>query len=202
MNPTLTKIIAFDLFGVIVTEAHLISNALMHLLPPDIKKHRVKSAYEEFNLGKITEAEFWHSLGLLDYRQLRTKLLNCLELDTDLYPVIKQLKTHHQLAILSNCPVIWAEALSSKFEFEKHFNPIIFSGHVACKKPQPEIYQMLLAKTRHPPDQIVFIDDRLQNLQAAHEQGYKTIHMKRDQETHVYIPDYQISSLIELLEIF
>ena len=84
----------------------------------------------------------------------------------------------------------------------KHFDPIIFSGQVACKKPQPEIYQLLLAESRHPPDQIAFIDNHLQNLQAAHELGYKTIYIKRDQENYDYIPNYQINSLIKLLEIF
>jgi len=50
MNPI--KMIAFDLFGVIFSEGHLISNVLMRLLPARCQKSQVKTLYEEFGEGR------------------------------------------------------------------------------------------------------------------------------------------------------
>ena len=198
------QMLAFDLFGVLISEGHLISNGLMHLLPANTDKKKVKTAYENYNSGDINEAEFWTTIGidLLANKNLRAEFLNSFSLDPQYKTTISLLKKHYRLSILSNFPPDWADNLSKKFQFDHSFEPQIFSGHARCKKPQPEIYQQLIKKTGLAPDQIAFIDDRLENLESAHKSGMTTLYYQREQETHTFKADYKINKLDELVTLF
>lgn len=195
------KMISFDLFGVIITEGHLISNVLLPLLPSSSQKPRVKSLYNQYNLNEITETDFWNGIGVQDNQLLRSVFLSRFQLDPDFRITIDQLLKNYNLSILSNLPPDWAKALSKKFEFEEIFNPCLFSGLTGCKKPQPEIYNLLIAKSGIPAHQIAFIDDRLENLQTAHELGMTTIYYQREHELHTFRPGFRINKLGELLAI-
>jgi len=194
--------ISFDLFGVILSEGHLISNVLMPLLPIDSDKKHVKSLYEDYNIGLINEVDFWSGISINHYQDLRRVFINSFQLEKDFEPVVKGLKEKYQLSILSNLPSDWADELEAKFQFEKDFNPRVFSGISQCKKPQAEIYQLLLKKSKLKAENIAFIDDRLENLQTAYELGMTTIYFQKDRENHQYIADYQIKQLRELRPLF
>ena len=140
--------ISFELFGIIVTEGHLISNGLMHLLPASCERKEVKSLHQNYNLGVINEIQFWQALGLTDYQQLQATFINNFKLDAEFALVANQLKSEYQLSILSNVPSDWADELAARFEFEKLFNLVMFSGHLKCKKSQAGIYYRLIAQSQ------------------------------------------------------
>ena len=192
------KMIVFDLFGVIFSEGHLISNVLIRLLPENVPKAELRKAYHAYNLGEISERVFWQSIGQRDVSLIRQRFLDQFVTDPEFETVTSALKQHFQLAILSNLPADWADTLSHKFKFAEHFSPCLFSGHLQCKKPQSEIYRRLLVESGLQAQQIAFIDDRLENLQTAHEQGWTTVYYHRDQESHPYQPDFEISRLSQI----
>lgn len=195
--------IAFDLFGVILSEGHLISNVLIQLLPAHIEKSQVKFFYEKLNLGQIQEDEFWALLGLTGSNHIRRHFLTSFELDPEYKKVVESLSRGYRLSILSNLPAAWADELMGRFKFGQHFFPCLFSGHARCKKPNAEIYHKLITLSRLPAEQIAFIDDRLENLQSAHELGFSTVHYHRQDDTlHPYKADYTIRQLGELPALF
>ena len=49
------KLIAFDLFGVLISDGHLVSHGLMPLLPPAISRQDVKPHYDAYTGGRIPE---------------------------------------------------------------------------------------------------------------------------------------------------
>ena len=196
------KMIAFDLFGVILTEGHLISNALIRLLPAHIEKAQVKFLYEKLNLGQIHEDEFWSSLGLADSIRIRGKFLTSFTLDPEYKKVVESLSSEYRLSILSNLPAAWADELMVRFKFGQHFLPCLFSGHARCKKPNAEIYHKLIKLSKLRAEQIAFIDDRLENLHSAHELGFGTVHYHRQDALHPYKADYTIRQLGELPALF
>ncbi|MCU7940092.1 MAG: HAD-IA family hydrolase [gamma proteobacterium symbiont of Bathyaustriella thionipta] len=196
------KMVSFDLFGVILSEGHLISNVLMPLLPIASDKKRVKLLYEDYNIGLINEMDFWNGIGIRYYQELRSVFINSFQLEKDFESVVKGLKKKYQLSILSNLPSNWADELEKKFQFEKNFNPRVFSGISQCKKPQAKIYQRLLKQSQLKAENIAFIDDRLENLQTAYELGMTTIYFQKDRENHQYVADYQIKQFVELRLLF
>ena len=63
-----------------------------------------------------------------------------------------------------------------KFPFLSWFEGIIVSGDEKLKKPDPEIYKLLLKRYNLDATDCVFIDDRVDNVEAAVKVGFTGIH--------------------------
>jgi len=196
------KMLAFDLFGVVITEGHMISNVLMPLLPANTKKPVVRKFYNQYTRGDITESAFWQGIGQPANPQLREQFLNSFVLDEDLAHVVDELSKDYRLSILSNLSKDWANVLVDKFQLTQTFAPIIISGEAGYEKPNRRIYEILIEQSRLPAEQIIFIDDRLENLAAAHALGMQTIHYQREDDDCNYQADYRINKLNDILDIF
>lgn len=196
------KLIAFDLFGVLISEGHMVSNALMPLLPADTEKKSVKAAYHDYTNGEISEPQFWERIGQDGYHGLRDAFLDTFVLDDELKLVKEKLKSRYRLAVLSNLASDWGAYLAGKFGFADDFSPLIISGEVRCSKPDPAIYQHLIKASHLAAAEIAFIDDRLENLATAHQLGMTTIHYQREADLHAFQPDHVIRRLQQLLPVF
>lgn len=65
-----------------------------------------------------------------------------------------------------------------KFPFLSWFKGILVSGDVGLKKPDPEIYKLLLDRYGLEANTCVFIDDRTENVKAASALGFSGIIFK------------------------
>jgi len=72
---------------------------------------------------------------------------------------------------------------AEKFEFDRPrykffdlFDDMVISGEVHLLKPDPAIYQVLLAKIGRTAEECVFIDDSLPNVTSARQLGFSAIH--------------------------
>lgn len=65
-----------------------------------------------------------------------------------------------------------------KFPFLSWFKGILVSGDVGLKKPDPEIYKLLLDRYGLEANTCVFIDDRTENVKAASALGFSGIVFK------------------------
>lgn len=81
-----------------------------------------------------------------------------------------------RLYFLSNMPVDYARELECSYDFVGWFDGGIFSGDVGSIKPESAIYQQLQQRHALVPQQTVFFDDLLGNVQAARAQGWHAIH--------------------------
>lgn len=81
-----------------------------------------------------------------------------------------------RLYFLSNMPVDYARELEQTYDFVGWFDGGIFSGDVGVIKPEAAIYQQLQQRHALVPQQTVFFDDLLGNVQAARAQGWHGIH--------------------------
>ena len=84
----------------------------------------------------------------------------------------KQLKEHGlQTAILSNMGDSVLENIQSKFAWISDFDVLIWSFQHNMIKPQPEIYHLLLERLGMAPEETVFLDDKIENIEAARQLG-------------------------------
>ena len=58
----------------------------------------------------------------------------------------------------------------------QHFKDGIFSHLVGVRKPNIEIYKLVLTKTGSLPEECVYIDDKAELLEPARELGMQSIH--------------------------
>ncbi len=77
-----------------------------------------------------------------------------------------------RLAIFSNAPFEIADAIASR-DWLADFSPKVFSCHLGTVKPEPDAYLGALEALSARPDDVVFFDDRPENVLAARSIGMR-----------------------------
>ena len=92
--------------------------------------------------------------------------------------LVQKLKSHgYCVYYLSNIPEDVLDLLMER-DMKGLFDGGVASCEVHINKPDPRIYQALLDKYGLRAKESVFIDDRLDNIQAAFQLGFTGIQMK------------------------
>lgn len=138
-----------------------------------------------FDRGTLTEPE------LIDRLQLRLGATRR-EVDTILEAVRNSLVEKPEtinllralqaqgtpLYCLSNMPASIYAHLRRRHSFWDAFSGIVISGEVQLMKPEPEVFMHLLAAFNLRPEESVFIDDLLPNIESAKQVGLHAIWFK------------------------
>jgi 2-haloacid dehalogenase len=77
------------------------------------------------------------------------------------------------LYALSNWNADTFERTRALFPFLANFDGLVISGVVGLAKPDPGIYRHLLDRSALPPEQILFVDDRVENVDAGRALGIR-----------------------------
>ena len=77
--------------------------------------------------------------------------------------------------IFSNTNDLAIEHVRRNFPFFKNFDGYIFSYEVGGLKPQPEIYEAMEALTGRRGADLIYIDDRAENIAAGAARGWRAI---------------------------
>lgn len=86
--------------------------------------------------------------------------------------VIKRLKKNYRVACLSNtCSVHWRE-LHRKYEFMALFDRSFASQIMGLAKPGRAIYEAVAKELEMQSNQILFFDDRVENVDGARNAGW------------------------------
>lgn len=81
--------------------------------------------------------------------------------------LIKKLKRRgYRLLILSNAPIFFGDVLDY-FDITKFFEDKVISGSIRMIKPDIRIYQYTIEKFNLIPENTVFIDDNIDNVNGA-----------------------------------
>ncbi len=138
-----------------------------------------------YDSGRINGKEYWQkvaqSLNLIFFEEKLSEELIELDLNSwfqqnnDVWKLVSKLKKNYKTALLSNNIHELVEKMERELELEHFFDIIIFSNRVPFIKPEPEIYLHCLEKLSVKPDESVFIDDKIVNIDAAESLGIKGI---------------------------
>jgi len=91
--------------------------------------------------------------------------------------VLRNLKeAGYPLAALSNWSSETFPRIKDQYEFLSWFSPLVISGYIGYKKPDPEPFQILLHELDLNAGDCVFIDDMEDNINEAQRQGFEVIH--------------------------
>ena len=58
------------------------------------------------------------------------------------------------------------------------FEKVYYSHEIGLRKPNADIFQYVLSDTGIDPDETMFIDDFIENIETARQLGFQTIHLK------------------------
>ena len=93
----------------------------------------------------------------------------------DVFYKIKEL--NYPCFVLSNWSAETYEGMEEKYPFLKDFDGKIISGRDFLIKPDPAIYELAISRFDLVPQETLFIDDRLDNIEAAQKLNFQTIHL-------------------------
>jgi epoxide hydrolase-like predicted phosphatase len=140
-----------------------------------------------YRTGKIDADEFWGKM-IDQYRLTEDKkILNdwwikCYVLVNETRDLILDIKQKYKVYYLSDSVKERVEDLRVRYDFEKWFDGGIFSHEVGVRKPNPQVYKIILQKFNLIPEETIFIDDKEKNLVPAREIGMKTILFENAEE--------------------
>jgi putative hydrolase of the HAD superfamily len=139
----------------------------------------------ELETARISEAEFLSELGDQLTRQLGRPLsldgfgesyFANLEPNEPMIDYMRSLRERgYKLAICTNNVREWEPLWRRMLPVEEIFDVVVDSAFVGTRKPEPEIYELTLARLGVGAGEAVMIDDIEINCQAARELGMRAI---------------------------
>jgi putative hydrolase of the HAD superfamily len=94
----------------------------------------------------------------------------------------------HKIAILSNMTFELLKILEGKFDWLGEFDVRVWSCEHGCAKPDESIYRTCVSGLGCEPGRALFLDDRVQNVEAARQIGI---------EAHVFESAEQARAVVE-----
>lgn len=144
-------------------------------------------ASQAATLGRASQEEVWAhvaqrlALTPTDLAQLRADFWLGDKLDTSLIDYIRSLRPRYKTGIISNAWPGAREELMDRINGET-FDEILYSAEEGLAKPDPEIFRRALQRLNVSAPEAVFVDDFLENVEAARALGLAGIHFQRGVE--------------------
>ena len=86
-------------------------------------------------------------------------------------------KQNYECYVLSNWSAETFVGMTDDYPFLQLFNGLLISGEDKLAKPDAAIYELAISRFNLIPQETVFIDDKLENIEAAKKLNLKTIHL-------------------------
>ena len=188
MNGKKITTIVFDIGGVLLdihperTYQYISDSTDINI---DVVKNRFPwDAHDEYERGNLTnkewffafrdslpqpcclkEMDFWKGWSLLLGKEKETvKLLSVLS------------KSYSTWLLSNTNPKHIQDEIEKKYLFPNLVSGAIYSFDTGCRKPDRKIYDKLLIEAKSKPIECVFIDDLIENVNAARLVGMHAIH--------------------------
>src|SRR5690349_8680364 len=153
-------------------------------------QHHASDLFELLETGKISPEEFHDAFveetGLnLSYEQLErawTALL--LGFPVERIHWLQEMGKRYKIFLFSNTNKIHYDVFTEIFreqtgfeDFNKLFVKAYYSHEIGLRKPYPESYLYILNEQNLKPEETLFVDDTIKNIEGAKQVGLKTVHL-------------------------
>ncbi len=188
------ELVIFDLGGVLVNVDE--SLAVQRLardagIEPEVVHAQLEAKHEtvhDFNIGMINSFDFYQRIipsdWKIDFPTFCAHYTRIFTLNEPVVQFAEKLGHVYRLSLLSNTDELHFSTIKMQFRLVDMFDQPTTSFEEHMLKPNPEIYKRVLQKFDLPPEKVVFIDDRLENVVAAQELGIRGIHYQTPE--HLY----------------
>lgn len=193
INPNKIKNIIFDLGGVIINiDYALLIEAFSKIGLPHFEAYfsqkEQKKLFDFYEKGMISSQDFREELK----RQCKPGTTNAeidtawnamfLDLPKERLAVLLDTKNKYRTFLLSNTNEIHMIFINNYLKqrykinnLEKHFEKVYLSYEVKMRKPDAEIFELVLNQNKLKKEETLFIDDSVQHIESANKLGISTI---------------------------
>lgn len=135
----------------------------------------------DFDRHALNAEQYWRQIGRLAGKELSTAQIEEATLrdarswsrpNRQTVEWIKHLQRHNmRTAILSNMPLALKQIIERECDWLPDFDVKVYSCDVLSNKPDFKIYQHCLQQLQVEPQDVLFLDDRQENIEAARALG-------------------------------
>lgn len=210
------KTIIFDFGGVILDiDPHLTINEFeklgMDISATFQKPEFIKQVIRKFERGILTPEAFREKIKSYINKDVTNQQIDdawnslLFDIPAERIEVIEQVKKHYKIFLLSNSNEIhydlYVRDLQLRFgynEFDELFDKAYFSFDLHLSKPNPDIYEFVMNQHKLVPEETLFIDDNLDNINAAKSFGWKTYHLTAPERIRDIFTDGKLNNGVEI----
>ncbi|HUC87444.1 MAG TPA: HAD family phosphatase [Candidatus Saccharimonadales bacterium] len=180
------KAIVFDCFGVIYNDTFrdFLGRHAGQLQKP-LSYYR--DLQRQSDLGKLSDADFYINVAAaaseMTPATVEAERNDLSGLDQAVVRLIASLKPDYKIGMLSNVDADFFQQFLDNHGIRDLFDVVIASSETGYVKPQPEIFRLLLRRLGVGAGEVVFIDDRLGNVQVAAQLGMSSILFENAEQT-------------------
>jgi len=176
-------VILFDLGGVFVPDSTEALNREMadHVgMTEDELAGKWRATLNGLFTGKTSVQDFYSNTlaGCGDPNLLVRKhigiYLRLYRLDQDMLELLSQIKTRYVTACLTNTELEIAEVNREKGLYG-YFDHAFLSTEMGLRKPDKDVFLEVIRRLAVSPSDVVFVDDKSENIAAAGAAGMKTV---------------------------
>jgi glucose-1-phosphatase len=145
-------------------------------------------AAERATVGELVDEDVWRqAVDLLgvprsELAKFKVDFFAGDRWDETLLEFIRSVRFRCRLGILSNA---W---LGARATFAEHLPPdvfdvILFSAEEQMRKPEERFFRLALGQLGAAPEETIFIDDIVENIEGARRIGFQTLHFQNSEIT-------------------
>ncbi len=137
----------------------------------------------DFDRGLIVSSEFYdRCCAIMEVEpseefaaKFRHAYQDILEARPEMGVLVEELSAEHDLWLMSNTNVWHLDYVRTQFDYFKFFKTCCNSCDTRFVKPEPEIFVAALERSGRSSDEVIFIDDRQANIDAAKTLGISAV---------------------------
>jgi epoxide hydrolase-like predicted phosphatase len=154
-------------------------------------------------VGAVSAAHVWEemaarlSLSEDDVQSLRRDFFAGERLNGDFIAFLQRLRPAYRTAALSNAWSGTRAAMRTHYGLDRLVDLMIFSDEEGMAKPDARIYHRAADRLGVPPDETIFVDDVLRNVEAARAVGMLAVHFRNTAQAVAEIEHYLDRGRIE-----
>jgi putative hydrolase of the HAD superfamily len=186
------KAVIFDFGGVLAEEGFregLMTIGKQNGLEPD-SFYEISSelVYQTgYIIGRCDEHSYWSAVrektGIKgDDRKLREEILKRFRLRPEMISYVERMRSFGLTVAILSDQTNWLDELNERTPFHHHFDHIFNSFHLRKTKRDTSLFKDICDRLNLKPHEVLFVDDSLDNIKRASNQGLRTIHFNNVSE--------------------
>lgn len=135
-------------------------------------------------VGAVSAAHVWDdmasrlSLDPAEVQELRRDFFAGERLNDEFAAYLQTLRPRYRTAVLSNAWSGTRAAMTQHYGLDRLVDMMLFSDEEGIAKPDPRIYALAADRLGVRPDEAVFVDDVLRNVEGAQSAGMLAVHFR------------------------
>ena len=156
--------------------------------------------FNQLETGRISKQNFILEIQKFVPKASASQIINAWnaileDLPNERLEILKNIKDKFSIFLLSNTNTIHIEKIIDKLgkkkyeEFYNLFDKVYYSHEVKLRKPNADIFKLVIKENCLSIKNTLFIDDSIQHIESAKKIGLKTYHLDGNETLESIFPD-------------